>query len=586
MRYLLAFILIIYSAAAFSQGVRFKAECSAEDVALGESFKVSFVLENSDIRNINFPQFEKDGFSVVQGPVNESRYMNVNGRASYSESYVFILRPLKTGKLTLGAARVVTSAGNALSTKPLTINSVAASGKNAVDNNPDNLPASIAGKVFFRLKPSKTELVPGEQFYVDLVVYTQIDLAGIDLIKGPKTNQAEPEPTSYYDRETRIDILNGKQFASKIIYRFVLIAEKPGTIEIAGAQISIASSYYAIGNPRSRETYLLNSNDLSIKVKEFEKIPKTFGGAVGKFEMHATVAKTTINSDEVLKLLVTLNGVGDIKKITELPVLFAKNTSKPFEVYPPKIAEKLIETDKGKAGIKDFEFTMEPTELGDFEMRPTFTYYDTESGRFITIDTLIDVRVLAGKKVLTKSEAEDEKESDSSEAKLSFGEPLEKAVWKKASTAFFGSWIFWLLALVPPLVFAALAGSRAYLKQRFELMAKRREANKAERELDESLKKAAVYLKDADAPAFYQAISEAFKNFLGNKLKISKAELSKEILAEQLQGKADDENIRSMIRILKICELSVYAGQDNKQAMQRVFDDSRELISGFSKIFS
>ena len=95
-----------------------------------------------------------------------------------------------------------------------------------------------------------------------------------------------------------------------------------------------------------------------------------------------------------------------------------------------------------------------------------------------------------------------------------------------------------------------------------------------------------MHLTASDAPAFYQAISEAFKNFLGKKLKIPKAEMSKEMMAEKLEGLVDEDKIRSLTRIMKICELSVFAGQDNKQAMQLVYDDSTELFAIFTKTFS
>ena len=57
-------------------------------------------------------------------------------------------------------------------------------------------------------------------------------------------------------------------------------------------------------------------------------------------------------------------------------------------------------------------------------------------------------------------------------------------------------------------------------------------------------------------------------------------------MAEKLEGLVEDDKIRSLSRIMKICELSVFAGQDNKQAMQLVYDDSRELFAIFTKIFS
>ena len=582
MRYLLILTLFCCSLAANAQKVVFRADCNAKEVVANKPFKVAFVLENAEVKNISFPKFEKDGFSVVQGPINESKYTNINGKSSNSESYVFLLTPKKVGKLSLGPAKVITTRGKVLSTKSIEINSVA-SGKNS-ETEDDNLPAGISGKVIYRMIPSTESAVPGEQVNVDMKVYTQLDLASVGMTLEPKSKQVDLLPLNYNDNETSVDVINGRQFASKTLYRFSFIAGSPGTIEISPSKIEFVQAYSA--NPFSRrETLSVMSNTLSIEVKAFKNEPPTFNGAVGKYEMFATLEKTGINSDDFLNVVLTVSGVGNLKNISGIPIKFGKKGEKPFEIYPPKIVENIQETAVGKSGIRDFIYRLEPNTIGDFEMRPTFTYYDTELRRFVTIDTVIPVRVLQGKKVLGKS-VPMETDNEAQKITLSFGEAVAKANWRKPGTPFFGSLFFWILFFLPILLFITLAASKVYLKKRYELMVKQRALTKASRDLNENLKNALMHLTASDAPAFYQAISEAFKNFLGKKLKIPKAEMSKEMMAEKLEGLVDDDKIRSLSRIMKICELSVFAGQDNKQAMQLVYDDSKELFAIFTNTFS
>ena len=584
MRYLLLLLFICSSISFYAQTVAFRADCNAKDVVVGNPFKVSFVLENADVRNISFPNFDKDGFSVMQGPMNESRYMNVNGKASYTESYVFLLAPKKTGKYSLGPAKVVTTKGKTFSTKSIEINSVAASGKNSADAK-DNLPAGISGKVIFRMVPSTKEAVPGEQVMIDMKVYTQLDLASIGMTLEPKSKQVDLFPTNFSDQATSVDVINGRQYASKTIYRFTFTAGSPGTIDINPAKIEFIEAYGSspFGRPAN---YSLFSNPLSIEVKEFKNQPATFSGAVGKYNLFCSVDKTGINSDDFLKVIVSVSGVGELKKITEVPLRFGKKGEKPFNLYPPKIEENIEEGPEGKSGIKDFVYTLEPKSIGDFELRPTLTYFDTDLRRFVTVDTVIPVRVIQGKKILGKDASIADRDLDSKNTKLSFGPIAEKAYWKRPGSPFFGSILFWILAFLPIVLFIALASSKLYLQKRYEAMMKHNALTKAHRDLNEHMKNAQSFLSAGDAPAFYQAISEAFKNFLGKKLKIPKSEISKELLAEKLEGLLDEDKIRSLTRILKICELSVFAGQDNKQAMQLVFDESNELFIIFSKTFS
>ena len=586
-RYFLIFLFFLFfccSSAVNGQQIVFRADCNVQDVVVNSPFKVSFVLENADVKNISFPKFEKDGFSVLQGPMNESRFVNINGKSNYTESYVFILAPKKTGKFTLGPAKVVTTKNKVLTTKSIEINSVASSGKNTVIGS-DNLPAAISGKVIFRLVPSTEKAVPGEQVNIDLKVYTQLDLASIGLVVEPKSKDVDLIPLSYTDQETSVDVINGRQYASKVIYRFSFAAGSPGSVEIVPAKIEFIEVYGS--NPFSRpKNYSLFSNPLTIKVEEFKKQPSTFSGAVGKFSMFANLEKTSISSDDLLNLVITVEGIGDVKKITEVPILFGKKGEKPFEIYPPKLVDNISESAYGRTGIKDFIYKLEPNAIGDFEVRPTFTYFDTDKRRFVTIDTVISVRVLQGKKILGKKSSDDLAENDAKKISLSFGDAVEKANWYKPGGAFFGSILFWIMTCLPFATFLGLAGSKVYLKKRYEELMKQRALTKASRELDEQMKTALLHLSASNAPAFYHAISEAFKNYLGRKLKIPKAEISKEIMAEKLEGLVEEDKIRSLTRILKICELSVFAGQDNKQAMQLVYDDSSELLGVFNKIFS
>lgn len=574
MRYLLIFLLFCAATAVSAQKVKFSIVCEVEEVELNKAFKVSFVLENADIEFPYFPKFNESGFNVISGPTA------VPGKGK--ESFVFLLSPKKTGKLTLGPAKVLTTSGKVLSSNSITLNSVA-DNVSSVDAGSDNLPAEISGKVLFRLIPSTKTAVPGELVNIDLKAYSTLALDNIRH-EFPRSEDVVIKSTKYIDRSTSPDVFNGRQYESRIIHRSIFTATSSGTVDISPIKIEFHPIYYS-SRFSGNEVYTVNTNSLNIVVKPFKDEPATFGGAVGKYEMFAFVEKTSISSDDFLNIAITLSGIGDIKKISTFSIKFGKKGEKPFEIFPPKIVENIQETTQGISGIKDFIYKLEPKAIGDFELRPTFTYFDTELRRFVTVDTIIPVRVLQGKKVLS-AVVPTEDESTEKKILLSFSEADESAYWSIPSAAFFGSVAFWLLFSVPLLAFVGMAAGKVYLKKRYELILKQRALTKANRELTENLKKAQMNLSAGDAPAFYHGIAEAFRAFLGKKLKIAKADMSKEIMVEKLEGLVDEDKIRNLTRIMKICELSVFAGQDNKQAMQLVYDDSKELFAIFTKTFS
>lgn len=576
MRYLLILALFCCTTAVNAQKVKFSAVCDVNEVKVNTPFKVSYVLENAEVKKPEFPKFIESGFRVISGPTV------VPGKGK--ETYVCLLAPKRTGKLTLGPATVITYRGKVLSSNSITINSVTDNVSNREEEN-DNLPAEISGKVLFRLIPSTKTAVPGEQVIIDLKAYTMLALDNnLSIVENPSSKDVIIKTVKYSDGSTSPDVFNGRQYESRVIDRYSFIAGSSGSVEISPSKIAFQPIYYS-SRFSGNEVYAVNTNSLNIEVKPFKDEPATFGGAVGKYEMFAYIEKTSISSDDFLNLALTVSGVGELKKISSISIKFGKKGEKPFEIYPPKIVENVQETTQGKSGIKDFIYKLEPNAIGEFELRPTFTYYDTELRRFVTIDTIIPVRVIQGKKVLGKS-VPLEADSDENKIKLSFTDAAAKAYWTKPGAAFFGSLLFWILFFLPLSIFIILAAGKVYLKKRYEAILKQRALTKANRDLNENLKNALKHLSSSDAPAFYHSISEAFINFLGKKLKIPKAEMSKEIMAEKLEGLVEDDKIRSLSRIMKICELSVFAGQDNKQAMQLVYDDSRELFAIFTKIFS
>jgi hypothetical protein len=574
MRYLLILALFCCATAVNAQKVKFSAVCDVNEVKVNTPFKVSFVLENAEVKKPEFPKFIESGFRVISGPT----------AVPEKEAYVFLLAPKRTGKLTIGPAKVITSRGKVLSSNSITINSVADNVSNSEEEN-DNLPSEISGKVLFRLIPSTKTAVPGELVTIDLKAYSMLALENnLRIIENPSSKDAIIKPTKYSDGSTSPDVFNGRPYESKVIARYSFIAGSSGSVEISPSKIAFQPIYYS-SRFSGNELYVVNTNSLNIEVKPLKDVPATFNGAVGKYEMFAYIEKTSISSDDLLNLALTVSGVGELKKISSISIKFGKKGEKPFDVYPPKIVESISNGKGVKSGIIDFIYRLEPNAIGDFELRPTFTYFDTELRRFVTVDTIIPVRVIQGKKVLGKS-VPLEAESDENKIKLSFGDAAAKAYWTKPGAAFFGSLLFWILFFLPVAIFIMLAAGKVYLKKRYEAILRQRVLTKANRELNENLKNALKHLSASDAPAFYHSISEAFKNFLGKKLKIPKAEMSKEIMAEKLEGLVEDDKIRSLSRIMKICELSVFAGQDNKQAMQLVYDDSRELFAIFTKIFS
>ncbi len=584
-QYLLCVSFLLISLGLDAQQVRFVAESNATDVVLGNAFRVSFRLENAKIHKINFPDFEKAGFKVMDGPLHSRQYTSINGKASRSETYSFILAPTKTGKLRIGSAQVRASGGRFLSSKSIEINCVKSSQGGGVGNQ-HNLPSSIAGKILFKVEASRQNAVVGEQVTLYFNIYTKIDISSIELTKEPEFENEYNFPIRYYDKSARIAVVNGQQYATKTIHAIGVFPSKEGTLEVEPAKMRIALGSGDPFNPfAGRMNYTLNSEPLSIKVESLMGKDPDFTGAVGEYEMQVYADKEEISTDDVVKVVMRIQGEGDLKRI--LPPKIKMSRQRPFDAYPPKIEEKITEGRTSLGGTKIFTYTFEPQQVGEVELRPNFTYYHTKKRKLVHQDTVLKITVTQGDRKVGRAAEQEAEALDSLEQaaeRIEFKAALSSARWHKPAQPIFGSFLFWLITLSPVVLFWGIFGLRQLQKAQEKRKAEAWEHNKAERMLKEGMTLAYSYFQEQDSRNFFQTIGDSLKTYLGAKLDISNAELNKNKIIQQLEQQEFEESIIFRLEnILKVCEESVFAGQNYHSTMQDTYQMSQELIKAFNK---
>jgi hypothetical protein len=585
MRYLFCISFIFLSWTLSAQKVQFVAESNATDVVLGNAFRVSFRLENAEIQKINFPDFEQAGFRIMNGPMHARQYTNINGKASASESYSFVLAPSKTGKLTIGRAQARAAGGRVLNTKPIVINCVKAS-KSGGNADRHNLPSSIAGKVLFQVEADRKKAVVGEQVTLYFNIYTKIDISSIELTDEPDFENEYSYPIRYYNKGARIAVVNGQQYATKTIHAMGVFPAQEGVLRIEPAKMRIALGAVDPFNPFSKgASYELRSEAIEIPVESLMGKNSDFTGGVGEYEMQAYVEEDEVSTDDMLKLTMRIQGKGDLKQI--LPPKIKMDGRRPFQVYDPKIEEEIKEGKMGLGGTKTFSYNLEPQAVGELKITPNFTYYDTRKRKFVTIDTIFKINVKQGQRKVGEAAVEEAEVQDSIQQAatlLEFKAPLNKARWTKAQKPLFGSLFFWLMTLSPLALFWIIFGLARLKNTRDRKREEALERTKAERLAKEQLAKAQEFLLAQDSSNFFQTIESTLKEYLGEKLKLSGAEISTDKIIAQLKARAFEEEITTELKgILQVCEESVYAAQNNEQTMQDTYKRSKKLLKMFNK---
>lgn len=78
-----------------------KVEVSADTVVLGDQVEVTYTIDNGD-GQFKLPDLK--GLPVISGPNSSSSFLYQDGKATSSQSYSFLLRPLEEGKLVIPKA--------------------------------------------------------------------------------------------------------------------------------------------------------------------------------------------------------------------------------------------------------------------------------------------------------------------------------------------------------------------------------------------------------------------------------------------------------------------------------------------------
>ncbi len=113
--------LVFLSSVVVAQGnqAALKVSVSRDSILLGNTFELTFTLENGNGAKLPMPSF-KD-FEIVMGPSTMTSTMAINGEVTSSKSVSYVLRPIEVGQFFIEPISVEVN-GQYLETYPMEIN--------------------------------------------------------------------------------------------------------------------------------------------------------------------------------------------------------------------------------------------------------------------------------------------------------------------------------------------------------------------------------------------------------------------------------------------------------------------------------
>ncbi|RTL52712.1 MAG: hypothetical protein EKK39_06360 [Sphingobacteriales bacterium] len=412
--YLRVGLLTLPGISVFAQS-NFHINTAYTTIGLKETLQVSYTYAGlAEMNNWEAPDFKN--WQIVAGPSFQTQQIYANGTYHSESSFIYLLQPLKTGKLQLPAANLHLN-NTTLHCQPLTITvqqqipvhhtpqagvqmpggflepdeEEATTGieRNAILFPGEDAAQKMKENIFVRVEASKNKCVVGEPILVTYTLYSRLRTSA-KLIQQPVFNGCTVYEMTTQDLHSEKKQWNGKLYNTFIIRKVQLIPLTTGTITLNATTVENTVTFYTLKNNSvngSVEYSSLCSNapmQLTITDLPLRNKPEHFTGAVGHFTIHARVEKKTDTADDVNRLVIEMKGAGNFSSVTAPQILWPENTAH-FSVEETNEVNKLAYPAEG---IKTFTIPFTCKQQGNTVIPAiAYNFYDTETGEYQTIQT-------------------------------------------------------------------------------------------------------------------------------------------------------------------------------------------------------
>lgn len=259
-----------------------------------------------------------------------------------------------------------------------------------------SLPNNPNEAFFISVEVDKTEVFEGEQVTVNWYLYTRGQMETLDRLKFPSLKGfwkeiIEEVPSIQFTQE----VVNGVPWKKALLASHALFPIKAGTAVIDEYKIKsrVRTLEQGVGGFYGRPyEFTKSSARVPIKVKPLpaEGRPSDFSGAVGQFEVSASVESQSVPVNQPLSLKLRFEGAGNAKLI-DLP---AMNLPAGLEQYDTKSESKFF---KNGRSYKEFEVLLIPRQEGEILIPAlSISMFDPGTQRYYTKNTQeISLKIVA-----------------------------------------------------------------------------------------------------------------------------------------------------------------------------------------------
>ncbi|WP_116126264.1 BatD family protein [Lewinella sp. IMCC34183] len=560
-------LLLGWAALGFGQhqDITFTAEVSKERMLRNSTLEYNLTLRNAQGENFQPPPFTD--FDVIQGPNRSIGTTIVNGVATSEMTFSWMLQPKRIGTLTIGPASVV-AAGR----------TYRANSKSVTVLEVDDASLAAAPENFLRAEVSTDEAYVGQQIILNLNLYASVNPISRNMVREPDLDGFFARPRRRFDASPVNVIVNGREYQRRTLASLALFPIKSGVLTIDPYRMVIGAVRTRTNSSFSRrftEQIPVNSDTLRITVQELpQPRPPDFSGGVGTYRADVQIDRDRLTTDDALTLTLRVTGQGDIQRFEAPAPVDPAN----WNIYDPRVVEEeFLDSPSGMFGRKTFLYQLVPKRAGTYDVAPSVTYFNTDSGRYVSLTPeSYPITVTGGSGNTTYSIDTAVAVADSLVLRPAGTLPPGR----RYGGSFGGSPLFWALVVLPLLLGGGAIGYSNYrqrLADRDPAILLRERAGKV---ATARLKEARGHLERGEARPFYDAVEGAVLRYLRERFSLPVRDLDRRNIATVLREAGADESLTERYdRLLARCEMALYAGQDSAADLDATYTQASALIT-------
>lgn len=576
------FIVLCLSQGALAQEMTFNAKVSRNPVPAGERFTVTITLSNARAK-ISPP--DMGGLQIIFGPSQSESTTIYNGKYSSSFQVSYVVLAEREGKYTIGKAKAYTDKG-VLETDPITVvveksqygsnGGGQPGGASAAAPSPSNQ----KGDIILSVIPSKSKAVIGEPIQVTYYLYSRfprLELGKYDFpaISGFWCEDLKQQSTTW---ENNLATINGARYQVAVLKKQVIYPQKSGKFQVKPFELEciVNRSFFSVG-----QKVKVGSNSPTIEVSPYPaNKPLDFQEFSGNYKLESSISSRDVKANEPITIKLKISGDGNLKTITSPKLNFPSD----FEVYDPKVNDRIRLTGSGLTGSREFEYLIIPRFAGEYTV-PAFqmSYFDLGSRSYKTLSSQeFKIKVAKGSGqaagAYTPSNQQ-QVQTLNKDIRYIITGPLVIDTMPPLTP---DRPLFWILLGGLPLAVLITGFRRSKAKQLRKDQVKLK-ATKANKVANRHLATAKKALETKNTNLFYEATFKALYGYLSDRLSIPVGDLSRRVIELKLHGlQVDNVLVSDLLNTLDTCEMARFAPM-SERSPEEIYQKSFDIINKLEK---